>query len=689
MISVDILLRKIRFFIKDLFPASIWLGHGHTEAGYCFSTHLSQPRGWHLLTVKYYGDEVRIFVRFYSYQGAFTQGIIVRQNTRRIRVVHLSGTCNPLLSLESTDPSLRVTLLKLRRISSFQAWHLISKKLLRRHPKYKSVKRVAKRATTWRDYNQLQCGHYGRSSLSDYRDWLKLVEPRLLSSWSACREYIGNIPFKSPIFLVSEDGNPFSAVPQGSWVIATVPNQIISTRAELVLTSVIERNKNCGLIYADYDRINVAGARYAPNFKPALNIDLAFSDPMYAVGSVFSAEVWNQALLNLSGYSTSLSVYGIFLEALRIVSPKNIIHVPQVLFHLIDPLSPSDSDAAHRRASWKTVRTVKEYFKVHQPSIKLDITLLNAGSWGQQVNWHLPSRPPLVSILLPTRDAYPLLSACVASIFSVPAGIDFELIIIDNGTVDCDALALLDELQARHNVVVIRDYGLFNYSALINKGALSVNGELICLLNNDTKVITDNWLATLSAHAMREDIGCVGPMLLFADNTVQHGGVVLGIGGIAGHAHKYFSSEAPGYQLRLQLCHNFTALTGACLVVRSSLWRLLGGLDESDLPVNYNDVDLCLKACTAGYRNLYVPHVKLYHYESKSRGAPAGLAFRQWQKERNIMLDRWRDFLKNDPAYSPHLSLAHEDFSYSLRNEGVWERSGAAHCEFKLINDEA
>ena len=689
MISSNILLRHIRSFIRSLLPAARWLEHGHTEAGYCFSSGLSWPRGWYVLAVKYHGYELRNFVRFYSYQGAFTQGINVRPDTRRIRVVHLSGTCNPLLILESTDPSLRVTLLRLRRISSFQAWYLISKKLFKRHPKYKLVTRVTKRATAWRDYNQLQCGHYGRSSLSDYRDWIKLVEPKLLSSFSACRDYIGDKPFKPPIFLVNEDGGTFSPAPHGSWVIATVPNQIISTIAELVLTGVIGRNNDCGIIYADYDRISLAGARYAPNFKPALNIDLAFSDPMYAVGSVFRAEVWNRALLNLSSYSTCLSMYGIFLEALRIVSPNNIIHVPQVLFHLVDPLSPIDSDEAHRRASWSSVRTVKEYFEVHQPSIKLDVKLLNSGRWGQQVNWQLPPHSPLVSILLPTRDAYPLLSACVASLFSVPAGIDFELIIIDNGTVDSDALALLDELQARHNVVVIRDYGLFNYSALINKGALSVNGELICLLNNDTKVITDNWLATLSAHAMREDIGCVGPMLLFADNTVQHGGVVLGIGGIAGHAHKYLSSEAPGYQLRLQLCHNFSALTGACLVVRSSLWRLLGGLDEHDLPVNCNDVDFCLKACAAGYRNLYVPHVKLYHYESKSRGAPSGLAFRQWQKERSIMLGRWRELLDNDPAYSPHLSLSHEDFSYSLRVDGVWERSGATHCESRLINDEA
>lgn len=667
-------LKSLLSFIRGSFPVSKWVTYGHTAVGYCYSLRLSQPGGWYVLAIKYRGAELRNYVRFRSYRGGFTQGINVRPSVRRIRVVRLPHACQPLLELESADPDLHVSELRLRRVSSCQAWKLIFKKLYRGHPKYVQGKRAVSRSVAWRDYNQLQCGRFGYSALASYRDWMRIVEPRFIHSLNPRREPIDRQTQRVTFVHIYDDGNPFPPAPYGSWVIAVVPNQVLARQAENILAGVIERNSNCEIIYADYDRISVAGTRYSPNFKPALNIDLAFSDPMYAVGSLFRADVWNRAIFNLSCYSSRMSVYGVFLEALNFVPANDVIHVPQVLFHLVDPLLPQALDEARQRASCDSVRTVEDYFQGHQPGVKVDVKLLREGSWGQQVDWHLSGRPTLVSILLPTRDAYQLLSACIASLFSVPAGIDFELIIIDNGSVDCDALALLEELQCRKNVLVIRDCGPFNYSALINKGVLSASGDLICLLNNDTEVITDNWLAILSAHAMRPDIGCVGPMLLFPDNTVQHGGVVLGIGGIAGHAHKYLPSEAPGYQLRLQLCHNFSAVTGACLVVRSSLWRYLGGLDESELPVNYNDVDFCLRARSAGFRNLYVPHVKLYHHESKSRGAPVGPAYQQWQKERQVMLERWYELLDNDPAYSPHLSLSHEDFSLSLRIDSLSER---------------
>lgn len=675
MSSKIISLKSLLSFIWGPYPASRWIAYGHTAVGYCYSLRSSQSKGWYVLAIKYRGTEPRNYVRFRSYRGGFTQGINVRPSTRRIRVVRLPHACKPLLELESVDPTLHVIQLRLKRISSCQAWQLIFKKLYRRHPKYMLDKRAVSRSVAWRDYNQLQCGRFGSSALANYRDWMRIVEPKFTHLLSHRGGSIGRETHGVNFFHVKEDGKPFSPAPHGSWVIAVGPNQVLARQAEHVLAGVIERNASCGVIYTDYDRISVAGTRYSPNFKPALNIDLAFSDPMYAVGCLFRADVWNRAIINLSSYSSRLSLYGVFLEALSFVLANDIIHVPQVLFHLVDPLLPQAVDKTHHRASCDSVRTVEEYLRVHEPKAKVDVSLLRDGSWGQQVNWNLSRRPTLVSIVLPTRDAFQLLSACITSLFSVPAGIEYELIIIDNGSVDCDALALLEELQSRENILVIRECGPFNYSALINKGVLSASGDLICLLNNDTEIITENWLATLSAHAMRADIGCVGPMLLFHDNTVQHGGVVLGIGGIAGHAHKYLPSDAPGYQLRLQLCHNFSAVTGACLVVRSSLWRLLGGLDESELPVNYNDVDFCLRARSAGFRNLYVPHVKLYHHESKSRGAPVGPAYQQWQKERQTMLQRWHELLDNDPAYSPHLSLSHEDFSLSLRIDGLSERS--------------
>jgi GT2 family glycosyltransferase len=499
-----------------------------------------------------------------------------------------------------------------------------------------------------------------------------------------------HFPRKEIFFVqVREADGLFEPVPRGAWVIATVSNQVVARHAEREFAYHIECNPECMIIYADYDRISSAGTRYGPNFKPCLNIDLAYSDPMYSIGTVFRADVWNDALARLSTYSSKPSAYGIFLEALILAHPKHVVHLPKVLFHLVDPPCETPSLNTLVRASHDSALTARRFLEVHYPDLEVEVQLVKEGVCGQQVLWPMPKSPLLVSILLPTRDAYKLISACISSLFTISAGVEYELIIVDNGTVDRDALRLFESLDKHQNVSIIRDDGPFNYSALVNKGARVAKGDVLCLLNNDTKVITENWLALLSAHAVRAEVGCVGPMLLYADHTVQHAGVVLGIGGIAGHAHKYLSSDALGFQARLQLCHNFSAVTGACLVVRRSLWCSLDGFDERHLPINYNDVDFCLRAISAGFRNLYVPQVKLCHYESKSRGNPRGAAFQQWQDERKVMLKRWGPLIECDPAYSPHLSLIHEDFSLSLRTENLSSRIPGAPSSFRPSIDEA
>lgn len=651
------------------------MSHGHTAAGYAYTLKHRLPRGWYILVVKYHSTELRNFIRFRSGRGGYTQGLNVRPLTRRIRIVRLSHCCQPLIELESDDSLLYLSQLTLRKISACQAWHLVFKKLSSKHPMYAETKRISSRSSAWRDYNRLQHGRFYRSQLTTYRDWIRMVEP-MLKSAPALADIEPDIQRRAVSFVhASESDGSVDPAPHGTWVIATVSHQIVAQHAENELICLITSNPECKVIYTDYDRISPTGTRYGPNFKPSLNIDLAYSDPMYSVGCVIRADVWNEALARFSDYSSKYSAYGVFLESLVLVKPEHVFHLPKILFHLVDPSYPAGSLDTRFRASNDSISTVRRFLEVHYPSLQVDVQLVKDGMWGQQVTWALPERPLLVSILLPTRDSFQLISACIASLFSVAAGVDYELIIVDNGTVDRDALALLASLELRHNVTIIRDDGPFNYSALVNQGARVAKGDVLCLLNNDTKVITQNWLALLSAHALRAEVGCVGPMLLYADYTVQHAGVVLGIGGIAGHAHKYFSSEAQGFQARLQLCHNFSAVTGACLVVRRSLWCSLDGFDEVNLPVNYNDVDFCLRVLSAGYRNLYVPQVKLCHYESKSRGSPLGAAFKQWQDERKIMLRRWGRLIESDPAYSPHLSLSHEDFSLSLKVENISARS--------------
>ena len=178
--------------------------------------------------------------------------------------------------------------------------------------------------------------------------------------------------------------------------------------------------------------------------------------------------------------------------------------------------------------------------------------------------------------------------------------------------------------------------------------------------------MSENWDIYLSSNANREDIGCVGAKLIFDDFTIQHSGVVLGIGGVAGHSHKYFSSDSLGYYGRLNMAQEYSAVTAACLCITKSKWLKIGGLDEVNLAVNYNDVDFCLKSKEYNFRNIYLPHVLAIHHESKTRGKPLGKTYNQWRKEYKFMQKKWGQELRKDYFYSPHLSLEEEDWSISI-----------------------
>ena len=222
---------------------------------------------------------------------------------------------------------------------------------------------------------------------------------------------------------------------------------------------------------------------------------------------------------------------------------------------------------------------------------------------------------------------------------------------------------------------VISISGSFNYSALNNKAVEYTSGDVILLLNNDVEFISDNWGSELVSNALREGIGCVGCKLLYENRNIQHSGVILGIGGVAGHSHKYISDKKEGFQRRIHLQQEITAITGACLAISKKNWLLLGGLDEKNLKINYNDVDLCLKAKVHGLKNIYNPNVSGFHYESKSRGKPVGIYYKLWRKEYNFMKKKWGNLLYNDPNYNPHLSLMEEDFSIHLKELGLISRT--------------
>jgi len=243
---------------------------------------------------------------------------------------------------------------------------------------------------------------------------------------------------------------------------------------------------------------------------------------------------------------------------------------------------------------------------------------------------------------------------------------NFETILIDNGSEDPVTLELLKQYKLSPSVRIIHDPRPFNYSQLNNFAASQANGEYLCLLNNDAEVINEDWLDDMLSYATIPEVGCVGAKLYYPNGTVQHAGVVMGIG-VAAHVSTKRTRDDWGYFGRLQLASNFSAVTGACLLVKRSIFMAIGGLDERELAISYNDIDFCLKVQAAGYRNIVTPFAELVHYESATRRGDSTKAYKsRLQHEADIMHGRYGELLQADPCYSPHLALLGEGFTLRL-----------------------
>jgi len=246
---------------------------------------------------------------------------------------------------------------------------------------------------------------------------------------------------------------------------------------------------------------------------------------------------------------------------------------------------------------------------------------------------------------------------------------------VDNRSDDERTLKYLDELNNDDKINILKYNHPFNYSAINNMAVKATSGALIGLLNNDIEVISPDWLEEMVSHAVRPEIGVVGAKLYYANDTIQHAGVILGIGGIAGHLNKHLSRDVVGYFGRTHLIQNLSAVTGACCLVERSIYDGIGGLDEDHLRVAFNDIDFCLKVSEKGFRNLFTPYAEFYHHESASRGLEdTPEKVKRFQEEISFMKTRWGDQLIDDLAYNPNLSLLKEDFSLACppRVERPW-----------------
>ncbi|MEW5839006.1 MAG: glycosyltransferase family 2 protein [Pseudomonadota bacterium] len=474
------------------------------------------------------------------------------------------------------------------------------------------------------------------------------------------------------IILRSENGHISAAqnsalqLAHGDYITFLDHDDLLSIDALLHVAEALQTEERPRFLYSDEDKIDGLGRRNTPHFKSDWNPDLLRSQNYITHLMV----VEHQLLKEIGGFRIGLEGsqdHDLALRALERLPSSAIKHIPHILYHW---RITENSTALHAGAKDYTesasIQALNDHFqRTGQSDVRVERGELPNT---YRVRYPIPNPAPLVSLLIPTRDKLEVLRPCVNSILDKTSYPRFEIIILDNGSIEKCTLDYFVHIQESDARVRVLRYNLpFNYSAINNFGVQHAKGEVLGLINNDVEVISPDWLSEMVSHALREEIGCVGAKLYFTDHTIQHAGVILGIGGVAGHAHKYFPGEAYGYFSRLKLVQNLSAVTGACLVVRKSIYQQVAGLDEDHLSVAFNDVDLCLKVREAGYRNLWTPYAELFHHESKSRGAentPEKQA--RFQSEVLWMQERWKDQLPRDPYYSPNLTLEHEDFSIRL-----------------------
>lgn len=447
---------------------------------------------------------------------------------------------------------------------------------------------------------------------------------------------------------------------RGQFVGRLGQHDLLAPHALLFMARELAAQRQAELLYADDDLLDQDGRRCDPRFKPDWNPDLFYSTN-YLGGLTLLRRA---RALQVGGWRKQYAGaedYDLLLRFTDRLPGEKVRHVARVLCHARPaPAAKARAAAAEHQAG---KRALAAHFE-GGASVVED----GPGLGLYRVRHAPPPVAPLVSILIPTRDGLEILKKCISSIRQNTSYPNWELLVIDNGSEQPATLAYLARLRDDARIRVLRDERPFNYSALNNLAAGHARGELLALLNNDVEVISADWLAEMVGQAMRPGVGAVGAKLLYSNGRVQHAGVFLGIGWVAGHGHKMLAADAPGYHHRAVLVQNVSAVTAACLVVRKSSYLQVGGLNESRLAVAFNDIDFCLKLGAAGYRNVYTPHARLYHHESVSRGeddTPEKQA--RLRREYEYMKQAWGALLCADPAYNPNLTRKRGDFSLSTK----------------------
>ena len=458
---------------------------------------------------------------------------------------------------------------------------------------------------------------------------------------------------------ISAACNSALSLATGDWIACLDHDDTLAEHALAMVVTALADHPEAGIVYSDEDKLDASGIRQSPYFKPEFDPLLLIGENYFNHLSVFRRSLVTEVGGYREGYEGSQD-WDLALRVSELLTADLVLHIPHVLYHWRAHESSTAFTVSTKPYAVDTGRrAVMEHLERTGRSGRLT-GIPKSGH--NRVTWDLPPELPLVSIIIPTRDGT-LLERCIESVLAFTTYPNFELVVVDNSSRTLPTLGYLRANEDR--VRVIRDEQAFNYSAINNAAVAKTSGAIVCLLNDDTEVISGDWLTELVGHVLQPGVGAAGAKLYYDDGRIQHAGVVLGMQGVAGHSHRLFDRLSAGYFGRLQVAQHTSGVTAACMVVRREAWDQVGGLDGQNLPIAFNDVDFGLRLREAGWGVVWTPYAELFHHESVSRGpddvGPRASAF---AREVDYMQKRWGpQVLRLDPYYNPNLSLTVEDFS--------------------------
>ncbi len=459
---------------------------------------------------------------------------------------------------------------------------------------------------------------------------------------------------------IAQNTNKALEIADGTFIGLLDHDDVLAENALYEVVKELNKAVDTDVIYTDEDKVSTAMDEYfSPNFKPDFNLDMLRSNNYFCHFFVAKKELI-ETVGGFRGEYNGAQDYDLFLRCIE--KAERIAHIPKILYHWrVHQESTADNPLSKMYAYDAGQKAIEQHLKRCGVTAEVSKTE-NLGFYRVK---YQQEGSPLVSILIPNKDQKDTLDQCLKSIEARTDYENYEIIIIENNSTEQETFEYYKQIK-NPKIRVIEWKDEFNYSAINNFGVRHAKGEYLLFLNNDIEVINSDWLGEMLSNCQREEVGAVGAKLYYPDNTVQHAGVIVGIGGVAGSVFVGLKRGYTGYMHRASIQQNLSAVTAACMMVKKSVFEEAGGFEE-ELKVAFNDIDFCLKIREKGHLIVYDPYVELYHYESKTRGAEDTTEkIRRFQSEIEYMRSHWSSILKNgDPAYNPNLSL--KKWDYSLR----------------------